>query len=474
MHPQLVARQLESLEATLTGRHAHVVEEASSLSQSFRQLQDLAAGQAAAEEQRRAAEQAALAALKAEREAAQLAFDQAERRLREAKAAEEAKEEEAAALQAEGRAQAENMDRQLGEEREKLEAKVTHRAHVGALQARAQAVCAAQRAGWHAFQDKLSSADCLRQLSERELDYLLVALGRCGWAGSFRRHGVSASVLPRVPESMVSGIVQDVPGTRFGDVRAFCLSLKQLEAGAGLPDATVLAGGTDDTRQPVELWSVQAVCSHFESKENEEMQVSDQLKALGITGAVLLSLNMEDIGSHMKLGVTSALAFQEALQALKSRQANLPPTAAPAAAGRASQAVVQALLGDGKPVYQLDNYCAIHLFDSRLKSQFFSCSFRLKPFILPLGRVPPCLPAPLHQRLQRVVPGGPRRLRACVPRHGPRLGRPLRRQTHRSQRGCTGAGISQPPAAAGGRGKLPPGDEGPTCKLKIGIFISPS
>ena len=198
-------------------------------------------------------------------------------------------------------------------------------------------------------------ANCLQSFSPDEMQHLLIALGRCDWTKAFADNGVTAAMLPRVSESMISGMVKPLAnggapgnGASFGDIRSFCLAVKGLEAGEGLPDATVLAGGTDDATRPVDMWSVTAVARHFEgraqeSKEEDQGRVAAQCRALGISGAVLLSMSGEDIGSQMQLDVAAVLKFQEAVAKLKARQVALPPAASVGGgrAGRVSAAVVQ-------------------------------------------------------------------------------------------------------------------------------------
>ena len=226
------------------------------------------------------------------------------------------------------------------------------------------------------------------------------------WA--LRRHG---SHLPRELRCCFARSVAQVQGARlhdrFGDVRAFSLTLRRLDAGGGLPNALVLSGGTDDRSQPVEHWSAVAVASFAAEALGAaadgaaraladkciQEHVTGEVSIVGRSGAntqreevassihrassltrtraraslassvcnnqplllcssscgdglgtqVLLSLSGEDLVAQLGLAGDPFFAFQAALKQLTEPQLASPHRAVEALDGRLSTAVVRAL-----------------------------------------------------------------------------------------------------------------------------------
>lgn len=259
-----------------------------------------------------------------------------------------------------------NFDSNLAAEKAKAESLQLRYNHIAALHGIAAESKTSLDLEWRQWQDKLGRVSPLKDLQQTELEQLLILTGYCRWIDVFREQRISARRLAKTPESMLRRQVKGTGLDRFGDVRGFVLTLKQLEAGDGLPDRVVLLGGTDDDcdSKPVESWSVNAVAAFVETAAAAADCPDETTTSLlgtaaaticrdqNVTGRVLLSMNAEDMVEHLGLDGDAFFAFEEVVGQLRARDsaaALSPPGKVGVVKSQLSTSVIQALLGEGEP-----------------------------------------------------------------------------------------------------------------------------
>ena len=249
-----------------------------------------------------------------------------------------------------------NFESNLAAEKAKAESLELRYDHIAALHGIAAESKTSLDLKWRQWQDKLSRVSPLKDLQELELEQLLILTGYCRWIKVFREHSISAGRLTKTPESMLRRQVKGSGLERFGDVRGFMLTIKQLEAGDGLPDRVLLLGGTDDSdSKPVEYWSATAIAAFFETAVVDGTSLlgaATTCREQNVTGRVLLSMDGEEMAEHLGLDGDAFFAFEEVVSQLRARDSDTilsPPGNVSVANGQLSTSAIQALLGEGEP-----------------------------------------------------------------------------------------------------------------------------
>ncbi len=170
-------------------------------------------------------------------------------------------------------------------------------------------------ASWRRWQDRLSVPGAMTLLQAVEVERLLSAIGRCHLVQPLRAMGLETGAqLLKASEGLLLRKLTAMPTTAeqpttvtFADVRTLKLAAASLEAGMGLPAWLAVGGTVDDLAESADArrWSVKAVKQYWEGRSGDgrcAAAAAVQCTALGITGAVLLSLTNEDIGAQLDLG----------------------------------------------------------------------------------------------------------------------------------------------------------------------------
>ena len=125
---------------------------------------------------------------------------------------------------------------------QQLRALQEHGRHLQALSDMVASLLGTRKAELRQWEDFLGRTGVLESLAVRDLENMLVFLGRCEWVQAFANHSVTADMLPTLSDGMLKLVVQETSTGCFGDVRSFRLLVEQLQAGGGLPQVHQTAG----------------------------------------------------------------------------------------------------------------------------------------------------------------------------------------------------------------------------------------
>ena len=203
----------------------------------------------------------------------------------------------------------------------------------------------------HAY-DRLGAPNALAQLERHHLDLLLVELGFCCYCEPLARNELGAAALKDTSEAELRLALEGSDRNLFGDVRSFRLALESIDSGNGMPTMA-------DAAQPdgsASTWSIDAVQTWLVDQQLEAATAACAEEH--VNGPCLLSMLEGECFAVFgeRLGRVVCRRLNEAVTALRHREAGLPAAAAVAggAAGIPtdvevlSEAVARALTG-GEP-----------------------------------------------------------------------------------------------------------------------------
>jgi len=193
-------------------------------------------------------------------------------------------------------------------------------------------------------EDRIGAPNALATFTSADVNHLLIELGVCCYIEPFAQHGVGPQQLVQ-SEAALQRIVADSDMASFGDVRRFKKALERIERGDGLPPEANAA----EPEGPAATWTIAAVRTWLEARGLAAAAAA--CAEARVSGAVLLSMNQEDVYSKVQLpGVDDYRHLEEAINELRQRESALP-AAAPDATPDVevlSEAVTRAMTG-GEP-----------------------------------------------------------------------------------------------------------------------------